>query len=128
MRWRRGFIRILALRLPSKEGAVLFPSGILDTKPGHGHPPFYRYPLSRWVDGPSNKREKPPFATRLLPFLIAPPLERGTQRDVDATSGVILHPRHHVRVQVHGDRNVRVAEPFLHDLGMDVGLQQMGRV
>lgn len=39
-----------------------------------------------------------------------------------------LHVEIDVRVRVQRDGDARVPEPFLHDPGMDAGLQRQGRV
>ena len=64
-------------------------------------------------------------ATALLPFVLGAlpclPLQYGVlQNIVDARYRVGLHVRHQVGVDVHGYGYARMAEPLLHDLGMDV--------
>jgi hypothetical protein len=64
------------------------------------------------------EEQNKPFATALLPFRFSGPLYGRPQRTVDALRGFILHPRHHVRVEIERDRNGAVAEPLLCDLRM----------
>jgi hypothetical protein len=50
------------------------------------------------------------------------------RQGINAACCFILHPRHDVTVQVHGDSDVGVAKPFLHDFGVYVCDQQMRRM
>ena len=55
---------------------------------------------------------------------IADSLGRLTGRSegsVHLGDGILLHPRHDVAVEVEGDPDLGVPEPFAGDLGMDAG-------
>jgi len=49
-------------------------------------------------------------------------------RQVELPGSRILQARDHVRVDVERRRDRRVAEPFLHHLGVDVVLEEQGGV
>ncbi len=72
--------------------------------------------------------QKTPFATALLPNIFGALVYGGTQHIVNSRSGVTLHVRHQVAVSVHRDRDARMAQAFLHDLGMNVGREHVAGV
>jgi len=51
----------------------------------------------------------------------------GLQRSINLCCGIGLHVRHQVAVDIHRDRDA-MAEPLLHDLGMDVLGQHVARM
>ena len=65
------------------------------------------------------------FATHLLPNSVAGTLLDQPESIVNACGSVGLHVRHQVGVDVHGDRDARMAESLLNDLRMHIGGQQM---
>lgn len=64
----------------------------------------------------------------MLPNRFATPVYYVLQIAVNASSGVFLHSRHYMRIEVHGDPNLRVPKAFASDLGVYAGGQHMGCV
>jgi hypothetical protein len=64
----------------------------------------------------------------LLPNRFRALVYDGFESAVNARGGVFLHSRHHVRIQIHRDPDLRVPEALAGDLGMHAGRQHVGRV
>jgi len=60
-------------------------------------------------------------ATLLLPNRLGALVYYVGQIAVNARRGVFLHSRHHMRLQVHRDPDLRVSEALAGDLGMYAG-------
>ena len=48
-----------------------------------------------------------------------------SKRRIHLGDGILLHPRHHVAIEVQGDADLGMAQPLAGDLGMDARGQQM---
>ena len=71
---------------------------------------------------------KGPVATLLLPIRFGAPVYDVFEIAVNARGSVFLHSRHHMRIQVHRDPDLRVSEALAGNLRMDARGQHVGRV
>src|ERR1700676_4870893 len=69
--------------------------------------------------------KKPPFATALLPNCFGALVYGGSERIVNKSGCVILHPRHHMRIQVQRDPDLAVAKALTGHLWVDTVRQHV---